>query len=192
MALEDLEDDMQRSVEELLERTRQHNEDEVRAFVSELLTATANERATALEDGRRVAETESEKAVQAEGDRVRADVEQIWAAKLQQANDTADERFDTGLRAAHEEADRELTRTVASVRDKGQKVLVAALGAAHLESDRTLALRVDQVREEASGRSQPRRRWHPSRRPSSQIVRTMTRDGVVCSRVSGGSTRHRD
>ncbi len=144
-----LEDEVQRSVEKLLQRTRKHNEGEVRAFVSELLTAAAKERATALQDGRRIAASMRQKAVREEGGRVRAEVEKTWAAKLREVNETADQRLESGLHAAREESDRRLTLTVASVRDEGQKVLAAALEAARLEADRTLVLRVDQVREEA-------------------------------------------
>ena len=76
-------------------------------------------------------------------------MEKTWAAKLRKANDTADRRFESGLRAARSEADRQLAEKVASVRGEGQKVLEAALEAARLEADRTLALRLDRVREEA-------------------------------------------
>jgi hypothetical protein len=44
-----LEDEVQRSVVKLLQWNRQHTEGEVRAFVSELLTAAARERAAALQ-----------------------------------------------------------------------------------------------------------------------------------------------
>ena len=144
-----LEDEVQRSVVKLLQRNRQHTEGEVRAFVSELLTAAARERAAALQDGRRVAESVRQKAVREEGGRVRAEVEKTWAAKLREVSETADERLESGLREAREESDRRLTVTVAGVRGEGQKVLAAALEAARLESDRTLVLQVDQVREEA-------------------------------------------
>ena len=144
-----LEDKVQRSAEQLLQRIRQQNEREVRGFVSEALTAAAMERASALDDDRRVADIEREKALREEGGRVRAEVEKTWAAKLRKANDTADERFESGLRTARSEADRQLAEKVASVRGEGQRVLEAALEAARLEADRTLALRLDSVRKEA-------------------------------------------
>jgi len=144
-----LEDEVQRSVVKLLQRNRQHAEGEVRAFVSELLTAAARERAAALQDGRRIAESVRQKAVREEGGRVRAEVEKTWTAKLREVSETADERLESSLRAAREEADRRLTVTVAGVRGEGQKVLAAALDAARLESDRTLVVQVDQVREDA-------------------------------------------
>ena len=133
-----LEDKVQRSGEQLLQRIRQHSEQEVRRFVSELLTAAAMERATALDDDRRVAEVEREKALREEGGRVRAEVEKTWAAKLRMVNDNA-----------RAEAERQLAEKVASVRGEGQRVLEAALEAARLEADRTLALRIARVREEA-------------------------------------------
>ena len=133
-----LEDKVQRSGEQLLQRIRQHSEQEVRRFVSELLTAAAMERATALDADRRVAEVEREKALRAEGGRVRAEVEKTWAAKLRMVNDNA-----------RAEAERQLAEKVASVRGEGQRVLEAALEAARLEADRTLGLRIARVREEA-------------------------------------------
>ena len=144
-----LEDTVQRSGERLWQRIRQQTEQEVRRFVSELLTAAAKERAAALDDDRRVAESKREKALREEGGRVRAEVERTWAAKLRRANDTADQRLESGLRTARTEADRQLAERVASIRSEGQRVLEAALEAARREADRTLALRIEHVREEA-------------------------------------------
>ena len=113
-----LEDEVRRSVEKLLQRTRQHTEEEVHGFVSELLTAAAKERTTALQDERQIAESAREKAVREEGGRVRAEVEKRWAAKLREANETTDLRFESGLRATREDADRQLVQKVASVRSQ--------------------------------------------------------------------------
>lgn len=144
-----LEDTVQRSGEKLLKRIRQQAEQEVRGFVSELLTAAARERAAAIEGNRRLAEEEREQAVRAEGARVRAEVEKTWAAKLKEASDSERERHGAALRAAGEETVRKLDDKVANVRAEGQRVLEAALEAARQEADRTLAVRVDQVRAEA-------------------------------------------
>ena len=89
------------------------------------MTSAAKERATALQDDRRIADSARQKALHEERARVRAEVEKTWAAKLREANDAADLRFESGLRAAHEEADRQLVQKVASVRGEGQKVLAA-------------------------------------------------------------------
>ena len=144
-----LEDEVQQSGEQLLQRIRRQNEEEVHGFVSELLSAAAKERATALEDDHRVAQSERQKALQEEGARVRAEVEKTWAATLREATDVMDQRLESGLRAAREEADRRLAETVASVRAEGQRVLEAALEAASQEADRTLTMRIDRLREEA-------------------------------------------
>ena len=144
-----LEDKVQRSGEKLLQRIRQQTEQEVRGFVSQLLTAAAKERATALQDDRRVAETAQEKALREESGRVRAEVERTWAAKLREATEAANQRLASELRATRQEAGRQLAEKVVTVRAEGQKVLGAALEAAREEADRTLLLRVDQVREEA-------------------------------------------
>ena len=130
----ELDEKVQRSGEELLQRICQQTEEEVFGFVTKLLTAAATER---------------RQVVQEESARIRAEVETTWEAKLREANDTADERLESGLRTAREEADRHLAQKVASVRDEGQKVLVAALEAARQEAARTLALRLDEVRKEA-------------------------------------------
>ena len=53
-----LEEKVQRSGEQLLERIREQIEPAVRGLVIELLTIAAKERATALQDDRRVADSE--------------------------------------------------------------------------------------------------------------------------------------
>ena len=144
-----LEETAKRSGEKLLERIREETKLEVRGLVSELLTTAAKERAAAIQDERRVADSARKKALHEEGERVRSEVDQTWAAKLRAANETADTRYEAGLREARESADRQLARKVASIRGEGQKVLEAALEAARQEADRTLDLRINQVREEA-------------------------------------------
>jgi hypothetical protein len=144
-----LEDKVQRYGEQLLQRLRQQTEQEVRGFVSELLTAAAKERASVLDDDRRTADNERQKAVREEAARVRADVEKTWAAKLSEANAAAETRYQSAVATEREQADRQLAEKVTSVRAEGQRVLEAALEAARQEADRTLALRVDQVREQA-------------------------------------------
>ncbi len=89
-----LEDEVQQFCELLLERIRQQTEQEVRGFVSKLLTAAAKERATTLDNDRRVAESERQKALREEGARVRAEVEKTWAAKLREADCTLVQRVD--------------------------------------------------------------------------------------------------
>ena len=74
MALEDM---VQRSGEQLVQRIRQQTEQEVRGFIGELLAASATERATA--------ESELQQAVQEERDRVRTEVEQIWVTSFRAA-----------------------------------------------------------------------------------------------------------
>lgn len=144
-----LEDEVQPAVEKLLERARQHTEGEVRAFVTELLTAAAKELATARLDDRRVADSARRKAVREESGRVRAEVEKTWAAKLSEVHRAADGRSESDLRKTKEDAEREQSQKVASVRAEGQKVLAAALEAARLEADRTLESRLEQMRKEA-------------------------------------------
>ncbi|MDA1093367.1 MAG: GAF domain-containing protein [Acidobacteria bacterium] len=144
-----LEDTVQERGARLLERLRQLNEPEIRGFVSYLLTAAAKERASLLEEHRRVAADEQARAVRDEGGRVRAEVEQAWAAKLREASAAATERQAAGLREAQKLADRQLSEKVTGVRAEGQRVLEAALDAARDEADRTLAARLDRQREEA-------------------------------------------
>ena len=129
-----LEETVQRSGEQLLERIREQIEPEVRRLVSELLTIAAKERATALQDDRRVADSERQKAVQEESARVRTEVEKTWAAKLREANDTADQRFESGLREAHEEADRTLELRIDQVREETERTITAKLAAAPVTS----------------------------------------------------------
>ncbi len=129
-----LDEKVQRSGEQLLERIREQIEPEVRRLVSELLTIAAKERATALQDDRRVADSERQKAVQEESARVRAEVEKTWAAKLREANDTADQRFESGLREAHEEADRTLALRIDQVREETERTIAAELAAAPVAS----------------------------------------------------------
>jgi hypothetical protein len=121
-----LEETAKRSGEKLLERIREETELEVRGLVTEVLTTAAKERAAAIEEERRVADSARQKALQEEGARVRSEVEQTWAAKLRAANATAEIRLESGLREAHETAERQLARKVASIRGEGQKVFEAA------------------------------------------------------------------
>ena len=129
-----LEEKVQRSGEQLLERIREQIEPAVRGLVNELLTIAAKERATALQDDRRVADSERQKAVQEESARVRAEVEKTWAVKLSEANETADLRFESGLREAHEEADRTLARRIDQVREETERTIAADLAAAPVAS----------------------------------------------------------
>ena len=149
MAPEDPEDKVQQSGEQLIQRIRQHAEQEVRGFVSELLTTTAKERAAALEDDRIAAERGRQQELRDQGGRIRAEVEKTWAAKLREANEAAKLRLESGLKAAREDADRQLAEKVASVRAEGQRDLAAAVEAARRDGDRTLALRIDDVRADA-------------------------------------------
>ncbi len=144
-----LEDTVQQCGEQLLQRIRQLTEQEIRDFVSELLTAAAKERASVLDDSRRVAQDEQAHAVREESARVRGEVEQAWAAKLREASTAAEARQATELREAQKLADRQLSEKVTSVRAEGQRVLEAALAAARQEADRTLASRLDRLRDEA-------------------------------------------
>ena len=140
-----LEETAKRSGEKLLERIREEIELEVRGLVSEVLTTAAKERAAALHDERRAADSARKKALHEEGERVRSEVEQTWAAKLRAANDAAETRFKLGLREGRETANRQLARKVENIRGEGQKVLEAA----RQDADRTLDQRINQVREEA-------------------------------------------
>ncbi len=144
-----LEDEVQGAGEQLLQRIREQTDQEVRGFVSELLTNAARERATVLDETRRAAERDRDKALREESTRVRAEVEKTWATKLRETNDALEQRFDADLREAREQAERQLHDKVASVRAEGQRVLEAALEAARREADRALAARVADVRQEA-------------------------------------------
>ncbi|MBP99401.1 MAG: hypothetical protein CL477_01835 [Acidobacteria bacterium] len=144
-----LEDDVQQSAEQMIERIREQSEQDIRGFVSEVLTSAARERATVLDETRRAADSERQKALREESARVRAEVEKTWAAKLRETTEAGEQRFGVDLRTVREQADRHLVEKVASVRAEGQRVLEAALEAAQHESGRALALRIGQVREEA-------------------------------------------
>jgi len=95
-----LEDTAQQRGEQLLQRLRELNEPEIRAFVSELLTSAATERASVLDENRRAAADEQARAVQDESARVRAAVEEAWAAKLRESSAAADEQKTKKLRDA--------------------------------------------------------------------------------------------
>jgi hypothetical protein len=144
-----LEETVQQRGEQLLQRLRKLNEPEIRAFVSELLTSAATERASVLDENRRAAADEQALAVQDESVRVRAAVEEAWAAKLRESSAVADEQKAKELRDAQKLADRQLSEKVTAVRAEGQRVLEAALAAARHEADRMLSLRLGRFREEA-------------------------------------------
>ena len=144
-----LADTVQQRGEQLLQRLRQLNEPEIRGFVSHLLTAAAEERASVLEENRQVAAEEQARAVRDEGARVRDEVEQAWTAKLRETSEAAAERQAAELREAQKLADRHLSEKVTSVRAEGQRVLEAALEAARDEAERTLTERLDRNREDA-------------------------------------------
>jgi len=145
----ELEDKVRWSSEQLVQRIRQQTEQEVRGFVNELL-ATTRERATARDEDSPVAGSELQRALWEEGVRVRAEVEQIWAARLDEADAAAKQRLQLQLRTAREEADRQLAEQVAGIRAEGQRVLEAALDVACQEADRALARRVGEVRAEVA------------------------------------------
>ena len=128
-----LEDTVQQQGEQLLQRIRDLSEPEIRAFVSDMLTSAAKERASVLDETRRLAEDEQWRAVSDESARVRAEVEQAWAAKLREASAAAEERQAAELRDSQKLAHRQLSEKVTSVRAEGQRVLEAALEAAAAE-----------------------------------------------------------
>ena len=144
-----LEDTVQQQGERLLQRIRDLSEPEIRAFVSDMLTSAATERASVLDETRRLAKDEQGRAVRDESARIRAEVEQAWAAKLRETSAAAEERQAAELRDAQKLAHRQLSEKVTSVRSEGQRVLEAALEAARHEADRTLAVRLERLREEA-------------------------------------------
>ncbi len=144
-----LEDTAQQQGERLLQRIRDLSEPEIRAFVSDMLTSAATERASVLDETRRLAKDEQGRAVRDESARIRAEVEQAWAAKLRETSAAAEERQAAELRDAQKLAHRQLSEKVTSVRSEGQRVLEAALEAARHEADRTLAVRLERLREEA-------------------------------------------
>ncbi len=107
----ELEEKVQRSGEQLLQRMRQQTEQEVFEFVRELLTAAATERATALDDARQVADRERQTALQEESARVRAEEQKVLEAALE---------------AARQEAARTLVLRVDEVRDEAKRTIAAA------------------------------------------------------------------
>ena len=111
-----LEDAVQRSGEKLLRRIREQSEPEVRGFIGELLTAAAKERAAALEDVRRHADADRDRAVRDEIAGVRAEAQRA---------------LDAALAAAREESDRVLAQRVEEVRADAERTLaeLAALEA---------------------------------------------------------------
>ncbi|HIE93732.1 MAG TPA: hypothetical protein EYQ83_13020 [Acidobacteria bacterium] len=155
-----LEDTVQQQGEQLLQRIRDLSEPEIRAFVSDMLTSAAKERAGVLDETRRLAEDEQGRAVRDESARVRDEVEQAWAAKFREASAAAEERLATASAAAEERrvaelrdaqklAHRQLSEKVTNVRAEGQRVLEAAVEAVGQEAGRTLAIRLERQREEA-------------------------------------------
>jgi hypothetical protein len=111
-----LEDAVQRSGEKLLRRIREQSEPEIRGFIGELLTAAARERAAALDDVRRHADTDREQAVREEVASVRAEAQRV---------------LDAALGVAREEADRVLVQRVGEVQAEAERSLaeLAALEA---------------------------------------------------------------
>ena len=118
-----LEDAVQRSGEKLLRRIREQSEPEIRGFIGELLTAAARERAAALEDVRRHADADREKAVREQAASVRAEAQQA---------------MESALEAAREEAERVLARRVGEVQAETERTLaeLAALEASLAEAPR--------------------------------------------------------
>ena len=118
-----LEDAVQRSGEKLLRRIREQSEPEIRGFIGELLTAAARERAAALEDVRRHADADREKAVREQAASVRAEAQQA---------------MESALEAAREEAERVLARRVGEVQAETERTLaeLAALEASLAEVPR--------------------------------------------------------
>ena len=118
-----LEDAVQRSGEKLLRRIREQSEPEIRGFIGELLTAAARERAAALDDVRRNADADREKAVREQAASVRAEAQQA---------------MESALEAAREEAERVLARRVGEVQAETERTLaeLAALEASLAEAPR--------------------------------------------------------
>ena len=118
-----LEDAVQRSGEKLLRRIREQSEPEIRGFIGELLTAAARERAAALDDVRRHADADREKAVREQAASVRAEAQQA---------------MESALEAAREEAERVLARRVGEVQAETERTLaeLAALEASLAEAPR--------------------------------------------------------
>ena len=105
-----LEDAVQRSGEKLLRRIREQSEPEIRGFVGELLTAAARERAAALDEARRHADADRERAVRDGVADVRAEAKRA---------------MDEALAAARAEADRVLAERVGEVRAEAERTLGA-------------------------------------------------------------------
>ena len=103
-----LEDAVQRSGEKLLRRIREQSEPEIRGFIGELLTAAARERAAALDEARRHADADRERAVRDEVADARAEARRA---------------MDEALAAAREEADRVLAERVGEVRAEADRTL---------------------------------------------------------------------
>ena len=122
-----LEDAVQRSGEKLLRRIREQSEPEIRGFVGELLTAAARERAAALDEARRHADADRERAVRDEVAGVRAEAERA---------------MDEALAAARAEAERVLAERVGEVQAEAEQTLGAL---AELEAALAAAPRPEEV-----------------------------------------------
>ena len=122
-----LEDAVQRSGEKLLRRIREQSEPEIRGFVGELLTAAARERAAALDEARRHADADRERAVRDEVADARAEAKRA---------------MDEALGAARAEADRVLAERVGEVRAEAEQTLGAL---AELEAALAAAPRPEDV-----------------------------------------------
>ncbi len=122
-----LEDAVQRSGEKLLRRIREQSEPEIRGFVGELLTAAARERAAALDEARRHADADRERAVRDGVADVRAEAKRA---------------MDEALAAARAEADRVLAERVGEVRAEAERTLGAL---AELEATLDAAPRPEEV-----------------------------------------------
>ena len=122
-----LEDAVQRSGEKLLRRIREQSEPQIRGFVGELLTAAARERAAALDEARRHADADRERAVRDEVAGARAEAKRA---------------MDEALAAAREEADRQLAERVGEVRAEADRTLGTL---AELEATLAAAPRPEEV-----------------------------------------------
>ncbi len=122
-----LEDAVQRSGEKLLRRIREQSEPEIHGFIGELLTAAARERAAALDEARRHADADRDRAVRDEAESVRAEARQA---------------MDEALAAARAEADRVLAEQVGGVRAEADRTLAAL---AELEATLAAAPKPDEV-----------------------------------------------
>ena len=122
-----LEDAVQRSGEKLLRRIREQSEPEIRGFVGELLTAAARERAAALDEARRHADADRERAVRDEVAGARAEAKRA---------------MDEALAAARVEADRLLAERVGEVRAEAERTLGTL---AELEATLAAAPRPEEV-----------------------------------------------